>query len=205
MVVFLLIVAADAVVYGLGGFSCGGFRREGLMILALAALVFAPRCWRSRHRRRRGRACQRRVHRTRRRSEKRRRVASESKSPARAAARQVIFAWFENKKALLTWYTSETHIHAMQSVFPGHQPSATALKDIPDGHGPILTIASVTSGSIRRPQRRRAHRRSRQIVDRALRTTARRGLAVGGRFAPAGAESAGLRELTPPTTAGGGR
>lgn len=30
----------------------------------------------------------------------------------------VIFAWFENKKAIVTWYKSDFHQRAMKSVFP---------------------------------------------------------------------------------------
>src|SRR5439155_21909338 len=30
-----------------------------------------------------------------------------------ASGKQVIFAWFENKKAVLTWYYSDTHVALM--------------------------------------------------------------------------------------------
>src|SRR5262249_49179793 len=35
-----------------------------------------------------------------------------------SGGRRVIFAWFENKKALVGWYHSEAHQKAMKSVFP---------------------------------------------------------------------------------------
>jgi len=60
------------------------------------------------------------------------------------SGKNVIFAWFENKKAALRWYWSETHVEAMKfaGATPGeHEPMA----DVPD-EGPILVIASITQG-----------------------------------------------------------
>jgi hypothetical protein len=37
------------------------------------------------------------------------------------SGKRVIFAWFENKRALVRWYSSEAHMRAIQAVFPGHQ------------------------------------------------------------------------------------
>ena len=51
--------------------------------------------------------------------------------------KQVIFAWFENKKAVLNWYDSDMHQGVIETFFP-NGPSRKALKDVPDGMGPIM-------------------------------------------------------------------
>lgn len=60
-----------------------------------------------------------------------------------ASGKTVIFAWFENKKAALKWYYSDTHVALMKQFFPerkGRKP----LADVPDDSGPIMAIASIT-------------------------------------------------------------
>lgn len=57
--------------------------------------------------------------------------------------KQVIFAWFEDKAAVLRWYYSDTHQKAMKTFFRESAPGQP-LKDIPDGTGPIMAIASIT-------------------------------------------------------------
>src|SRR5262245_22292017 len=59
------------------------------------------------------------------------------------SGKSVIFAWFENKKAALKWYYSDTHVALMKQFFPerkNHKP----LADVPDDSGPIMAIASIT-------------------------------------------------------------
>ena len=53
----------------------------------------------------------------------------------------VIFAWFEDKAAVLRWYNSPMHQQVMKMVSP---PNRAPLEGIADNSGPILTIASVT-------------------------------------------------------------
>src|SRR3989442_9435757 len=60
-----------------------------------------------------------------------------------ASGRQVIFAWFEGKKALVDWYHSDVHQRAMRSVYPGQVFDRQPLPDLPENTGPILTIVSV--------------------------------------------------------------
>src|SRR5262245_20565099 len=36
------------------------------------------------------------------------------------SGKQVIFAWFEDKKAALKWYHSDTHQQLMKKFFPDH-------------------------------------------------------------------------------------
>ncbi len=59
------------------------------------------------------------------------------------SGKSVIFAWFENKKAAIKWYYSDTHVALMKQFFPeraGRKP----LADVPDDSGPIMAIASIT-------------------------------------------------------------
>src|SRR5437773_6743350 len=59
-----------------------------------------------------------------------------------ASGKQVIFAWFENKKAVLNWYYSDVHVGAMSLM--GAQPSSHPLAGVPDDDRPVLAVASVT-------------------------------------------------------------
>src|SRR3954470_13082089 len=59
------------------------------------------------------------------------------------SGKQVIFAWFENKKALLAWYYSPVHQQLMSRFFPT-VGERTPMPDVPDNEQPILAIASLT-------------------------------------------------------------
>lgn len=195
MIVLSILIAVAAVLYGLGWFSCGQYRRDVLMLLAVATLVFAPSLM----------AQQAHPSSPTTAFDGATLAAGLKATPGclgvelarTASGKQVIFAWFENKRALTTWYTSDAHVHAMQSVFPGHQPSASALKDIPDDT-PVLTIASVTLAD---PATAAPGTPPFTQIAIELYTPLAGGNAVGGRFAPAALKVPGLRELTLP---GGG-
>src|SRR5437764_8840016 len=60
------------------------------------------------------------------------------------SGKSVIFAWFEDKKAALRWYNSDTHREAMRRFLPDAKSGRKPLADVPDDSGPILAIASVT-------------------------------------------------------------
>src|SRR5262245_64469056 len=60
------------------------------------------------------------------------------------SGKQVIFAWFEDKKAALAWYNNDTHRELMKQFFPKAKRTYKPLADVPDDCGPILAIASVT-------------------------------------------------------------
>lgn len=57
--------------------------------------------------------------------------------------KQVIFAWFEDKAAVLRWYHGPTHQHVMQAFAYGADLKKP-LEHIEDGTGPIMVIASLT-------------------------------------------------------------
>jgi heme-degrading monooxygenase HmoA len=61
-----------------------------------------------------------------------------------SSGKQVIFAWFENKKAAMTWYLSDFHQDLMQKFFPNEKSDRKPLADVIDETAPILAIASVT-------------------------------------------------------------
>lgn len=108
-----------------------------------------------------------------------------------ASGKQVIFAWFENKRAVLNWYNSETHQKAMQmfSARTGRPP----LSEIADGTGPIMVIASLTLAD--KPQSGMTSLPVSQIAIE-LYAPLPGGLAVGGRFAPGSVKVPGLLEAS---------
>src|SRR5258708_4653698 len=58
--------------------------------------------------------------------------------------KMVIFAWFENKKAVLAWYYSAGHQALMNQFSGGQRRPAGPMADVPDDGRPILAIASLT-------------------------------------------------------------
>lgn len=114
-----------------------------------------------------------------------------------ASRKQVIFAWFEDKAAVLRWYYSDTH-RMVQDQFMPDRPSHTPLAHVAEGAGPILVVASVTPSD------------SVEIEGGALPITQIAielyqplpgGLAVGGRFAPEGLEVPHMIEARFPSSA----
>ena len=59
-----------------------------------------------------------------------------------ASGKQVIFSWFEDKKAVVKWYYSDAHQKLMKEFFPGDD-FRRPLQKVKDGTGPIMIIASV--------------------------------------------------------------
>jgi hypothetical protein len=111
------------------------------------------------------------------------------------SGKQVIFAWFENKQAVLAWYHSEGHQKLMQMA-PGRRPGGP-LAGVPDDGRPILAIASVTIPAL--PADGDLVKARTQIAIE-LYAPLPGGLAAGGRFAPSTVRVPGLIEV--PITAG---
>jgi hypothetical protein len=110
-----------------------------------------------------------------------------------SSGKQVIFAWFENKKAVLAWYYSDTH-RSVQKMFAPDSPARTPLADVPDDGQPILTIASLTlSGA---PSA--AHPIPVSQIAIELYRPLPGGLAAGGRFAPSAMKVPGLVDVQMP-------
>jgi hypothetical protein len=96
-----------------------------------------------------------------------------------ASGKQVIFAWFEDKKAALKWYYSDTHREVMKRFFPNRKRDRQPLADVPDDSGPIMAIASVTVED--KPAKDKPP--FKQIAIELYQPLSG-GLSIGGRFAP---------------------
>ncbi len=115
------------------------------------------------------------------------------------SGQSVIFAWFEDKEAVLRWYYSEAHQSAQDLFFPdsnkgGHKP----LEGIPDDIGPIMVVVSIT------PANRSNFEATNLPVSQIaieLYTPIAGGLYLGGRFAPESLEVKGMHDYTPKTDA----
>jgi heme-degrading monooxygenase HmoA len=107
------------------------------------------------------------------------------------SGKAVIFAWFENKKAVLNWYNSDMHQAMLNRYANGHRRPGGPLAGVPD-EGPVLAIASVTmpqppvDGDLAAP--------TTQIAIE-LYAPLPGGVATGGRFAPSSVKVPGLIEV----------
>ncbi len=108
------------------------------------------------------------------------------------SGKQVIFAWFENKQAVLNWFYSDTHQAVMRMYAAGGSSGRKPLADIADDSGPILTIASLTMTDT--PQVSGVQMSVSQIAIE-LYAPLPGGLAAGGRFAPSSVKVPGLLEV----------
>jgi hypothetical protein len=117
------------------------------------------------------------------------------------SGKQVIFAWFENKKAVLGWYYSDGHMALMRQFGAGPARPGGPLADVPDDGRPILAVASVTTSSAP-PTNAAELRATVSQIAIELYAPLPGGLAVGGRFAPSTVKVPGLVEVP---AAGGDR
>ena len=115
------------------------------------------------------------------------------------SGKQVIFAWFENKQAMLTWYYSEPHQKLMQQFSAGARRPGGPLTGVPDDGRPVLAIASLTMPAP--PQNGDVKAATTQIAIE-LYAPLPGGLAAGGRFAPASVKVPGLIEVPMLTPSG---
>jgi quinol monooxygenase YgiN len=76
------------------------------------------------------------------------------------SGKNVIFAWFEDRAAVIRWYRSDMHRAAMQKFFPNAE-RRPPLETVPDDSGPLMVIASVSRSSPKQPRQfRRSRSRS---------------------------------------------
>jgi hypothetical protein len=109
------------------------------------------------------------------------------------SGKNVIFAWFENKKAVLNWYYSSMHQEVMKKFFPV-RGDRKPLAGIPDDAGPILAVASITVSD--KPQLGETSLPISQIAIELYRPL-NGGIFLGGRFAPEGLKVPELRDVSP--------
>jgi hypothetical protein len=112
------------------------------------------------------------------------------------SGKQVVFAWFESKQAVVNWVHSESHRSLMRAFAPGASAGRPPLADVPDNSGPILAVASITYSDA--PKVEGVTLPVSQIAIE-LYAPLPGGLAAGGRFAPAAVKVPGLLEA--PATA----
>ena len=113
-----------------------------------------------------------------------------------ASGKEVIFAWFEDKAAVLRWYHSRVHQATMKGAFPGYEPVGP-LAHLRDDVGPIMAIASLTlRGS---PAEGGGLPISQISIE--LYAPLPGGLHFGGRFAPDALRVDGMRDYTQPVPA----
>jgi hypothetical protein len=109
------------------------------------------------------------------------------------SGKQVIFAWFENKKAVLAWYYSDAHQALMLQFGSGARRPGGPLADVPDDGKPVLAIASVTLAGA--PPTSGADLTNVPQIAIELYAPLPGGLAVGGRFAPSSVRVPGMVEV----------
>ncbi len=110
-----------------------------------------------------------------------------------SSGKNVIFAWFENKQAVLRWYYSDMHQGVLKSSFPGYKPMGP-LKGVPDEIGPIMAIASLTLTD--KPHYEGMALPISQISIELYRPITG-GIFLGSRFAPDSLKVPGMHDLTP--------
>ena len=106
-----------------------------------------------------------------------------------SSGKNVVFAWFEDKDAVLEWYYSDVHQELMDKFFPDRE-NREPLDDVPDGAGPIMAIASISM--TKQPQVEGTSLPISQIAIE-LYAPVTGGLALGGRFAPNSVKVKNLR------------
>jgi len=111
--------------------------------------------------------------------------------------KNVLFAWFENKEAVRTWYYSAVHqgVVRMATGRPESQKPPEPMVGVPENVGPIMAIASITpsdTGGVKG-----FHLPISQISIE-LYTPVTGGIFIGSRFAPEGLKVPGIKDYTPP-------
>ena len=110
-----------------------------------------------------------------------------------ASGKSVIFAWFEDKQAVLRWYHSDMHQSAMKMLLADRKPDPP-LHSVPDDVGPVLVIASITL--LDKPQLEGVSMPISQISIELYKPITG-GIFLGSRFAPATLKVPGMRDYTP--------
>jgi hypothetical protein len=110
----------------------------------------------------------------------------------------VIFAWFQNKQALVAWYKSDFHQWAMKTAFPNQSFNREPLPDVPEDSGQILALVTLKQASTPLP----GSPLPIETIGIELYTPLPDGVAVGGRFAPQSVKPLGMREFDLRTAVG---
>jgi len=122
--------------------------------------------------------------------------------------KRVIFAWFENKKALVNWYKSDFHQRGVKWAFPDQKFDREPLPDMPENSGQILALVTLKFADKSTSNAAASSVASRpplESIGIELYTPLPGGVAVGGRFAPKSVRVPGLREIELSTAEGRSR
>ena len=111
-----------------------------------------------------------------------------------SSGKNTIFAWFENREAVLNWYYSEPHKAAMKMFFPGGKSDRKPLEGIPEDYtGPILAIAAITFAG---PEEQQKTGRPFSQISIELYAPLKGGLSINGTLAPASMKVAGGKDVS---------
>jgi hypothetical protein len=110
----------------------------------------------------------------------------------------VIFAWFENKQALVAWYKSDFHQWVMKAAFPNQNFNREPLPDVPENSGQILALVTLKLADKAVP----GSPIPIDTIGIELYTPLPDGVAVGGQFAPQSVRVPGLRHIDLKTAVG---
>jgi hypothetical protein len=97
-----------------------------------------------------------------------------------ASGKSVIFAFFENKKALMKWYFSPTHRELIESLGADYDGKRKPMEGVPDDV-PVMAVASIKFGG--KPASDKTKLPVSQISIE-LYAPVTKGLSIGGGFAP---------------------
>ena len=110
-----------------------------------------------------------------------------------SSGKNVIFAWFEDKTAVLRWYYNEMHQGVLKSFVKDYKPHKP-LEAVPDDVGPIMAVASLTMAD-------KSHFEGVSLpisqISIELYKPVTGGIFLGHRFAPDSLKIPGMRDLTP--------
>jgi hypothetical protein len=109
-----------------------------------------------------------------------------------SSGKQVIFAWFKDKKSVVAWYRGRLHQDLMGLM--DAQPSRKALNELKDEDGPVLVVASITPSLT--PKIDGVALPISQIAIELYKPLPG-GVAINGRFAPKAVEIPGLKVVNP--------
>lgn len=108
------------------------------------------------------------------------------------SGKNVIFAWFENKKAVMAWYKSDAHQAAMEKFNLPPDAAHHPLEGIPDDSGPIMVAASLKFSGQPLPGTNAPV----SEIAIELYSPLRGGIRLNGGFAPASLKVPGRQDIT---------
>jgi hypothetical protein len=115
------------------------------------------------------------------------------------SGKEVIFAWFEDKKAVLAWYNSPTHRGLTGALIARRDGDYEPLAKVPEDCGPIMVVASLTLAE--RPEISDVRMPISQIAIE-LYQPLQAGLSINGAFTPEKVKVPGRRDRPAPVEGG---